>query len=51
MLAAICEETAGMRFRALAVGECIASTGRPTASWMSALSLADIQAVLLKAVA
>jgi len=52
MLAAVQEETAGMRFRTPNVGDLITSTGRPTAAaWMSALSLADIQAAVLKAVA
>ena len=52
MLAAIREETAGMRFRTPNVGDLITSSGRPTAAaWMSALSLADIQAAVLKAVA
>lgn len=52
MLAAIQEETAGMRFRTPDVGDLVTSSGRPTAAaWMSALSLADIQAAVLKAVA
>jgi len=51
MLAAVQEETAGMRFRAPSVGEMITSSGRPTAAaWMSALSLADIQAAVFKSV-
>ena len=52
MLAAIREETAGMCFRVPTVGDAVTSTGRPTAAaWMSALSLADIQAAMLKSVA
>jgi hypothetical protein len=52
MLVAVQEETAGMRFRSPNVGDLITSSGRPTAeAWMSALSLADIQAAVLKAVA
>ncbi len=52
MLAAIQEETASMRFRSPNVGDLITSSGRPTAAaWMSALSLADIQAAVFKAVA
>ena len=52
MLAAVQEETAGMRFRSPNVGDLITSSGRPTAAaWMSALSLADIQAAVFKAVA
>lgn len=52
MLAAIREETAGMRFRTPNVGDMVTSSGRPTAAaWMSALSLADIQAAVYKAVA
>ncbi|MFZ5477354.1 MAG: hypothetical protein ACOZNI_11325 [Myxococcota bacterium] len=52
MLAAIQEETAGMRFRVPAVGDRITSSGRPTAvAWASALSLADIETAMLKAVA
>jgi hypothetical protein len=52
MLAAVQEETAGMRFRSPNVGDLITSCGRPTAAaWMSALSLADIQAAVFKAVA
>ena len=52
MLAAVQEETAGMRFRTPNVGDLVTSSGRPTAAaWMSALSLADIQAAVLKAVA
>ncbi len=52
MLAAVQEETAGMRFRTPNVGNLVTSSGRPTAAaWMSALSLADIQAAVLKAVA
>jgi hypothetical protein len=52
MLAAIQEETAGMRFRTANVGALVTSSGRPTAAaWMSALSLADIQAAVLKTVA
>ena len=52
MLAAVQEETAGMRFRTPNVGDLMTSSGRPTAAaWMSALSLADIQAAVLKAVA
>ena len=52
MLAAVQEETAGMRFRSPNVGDLVTSSGRPTATaWMSALSLADIQAAVLKAVA
>lgn len=46
------EETAGMRFRVPAVGDGVTSSGRPTAqAWASALSLADIEAAMLKAVA
>ena len=46
------EETAEMRFRVPAVGDRVTSAGRPTAeAWASALSLADIEAALLKAVA
>ena len=52
MLAAIREETASMRFRSPNVGDLVTSSGRPTAAaWMSALSLADIQAAVFKAVA
>ena len=52
MLAAIQEETASMRFRTPNVGDLVTSSGHPTAAaWMSALSLADIQAAVLKAVA
>lgn len=52
MLAAVQEETAGMRFRTPNVGDLVTSSGRPTtAAWMSALSLADIQAAVFKAVA
>ncbi len=52
ILSAIQEETAGMRFRTPNVGELVTSSGRPTAAaWMSALSLADIQAAVFKAVA
>ena len=52
LLAAVREETAGMRFRSSTVGDLITSRGRPTgAAWMSALSLADVQAAVLKAVA
>ncbi len=52
MLAAVQEETAGMRFRSPNVGDLITSSGRPTAAaWMSALSLADIQAAVFKSVA
>ena len=52
MLAAVQEETAGMRFRTPNVGDLVTSSGRPTAAaWMSALSLADIQVAVLKAVA
>lgn len=51
MLAAVQEET-GMRFRTPNVGDLVTSSGRPTAAaWMSALSLADIQVAVLKAVA
>jgi hypothetical protein len=52
MLAVVREETAGMRFRIPAVGDSVTATGRPgIAAWASALSLADIQAAVLKAVA
>lgn len=52
ILAAIQEETAGMRFRPPNVGDLITSSGCPTAgAWLSALSLADIQAAVFKAVA
>ena len=52
MLAAIHEETAGMRFRTPNVGDLVTSSGRPTAAaWIAALSLADIQAAVYKAVA
>lgn len=52
MLAVVREETAGMRFRIPSVGDTVTATGRPTVTaWASALSLADIQAAVLKAVA
>jgi hypothetical protein len=52
LLGALREETAAMRFRIPSVGEVVTSAGRPTTSaWMSALSLADIEAALLDAVA
>jgi hypothetical protein len=52
MLAVVREETAGMRFRIPAVGDAVTATGRPAiAAWASALSLGDIQAAVLKAVA
>ena len=52
VLAVVREETDGMRFRAPNVGGLVTSSGRPTAAaWMSALSLADIQAAVLKTVA
>lgn len=51
MFAAVREETAGMRFRIPLVGHNVTATGRPTvAGWASALSLADFQAAVLKAV-
>lgn len=52
MLAVVREETAGMRFGVPAVGDRVTSSGRPTAqAWALALSLADIEAAMLKAVA
>lgn len=52
VLAVVREETAGMRFRIPAVGERVTASGKPTiAAWATALSLADIQAAVLKAVA
>lgn len=52
LLAALREEAATMRFRIPSVGDGVTSTGRPTAlAWMSALSLADVEAAFLDAVA
>ncbi|MBM4367183.1 MAG: hypothetical protein FJ102_13300 [Deltaproteobacteria bacterium] len=52
LLAVVREETAGMRFRIPGVGDAVTASGRPgIAAWASALSLADIQAAVLKAVA
>ena len=52
LLAALRDETAGMRFRVPSVGEMVTSRGRPTSdAWASALSMADIEAAMLKAVA
>ena len=52
LLAALRDETATMRFRIPSVGDLVTSTGRPTVSaWAAALSLGDIQAAVLKAVA
>ncbi len=52
MLAIVREETAGMDFRTPNVGDLVTNSGRPTAAaWMSKLSLADIQAAVVKAVA
>ena len=52
VLAVVREETAGMRFRIPSVGDAVTAAGRPSiAAWASALSLADIQTAVLKAVA
>lgn len=52
VLAVVREETAGMRFRIPAVGDAVTATGRPgIAAWASALSLSDIQVVVLNSVA
>lgn len=52
LLTALRDETATMRFRIPSVGDLVTSTGRPTASaWATALSLGDVQAAVLKAVA
>lgn len=52
MLAVVREETASMRFRIPSVGDTVTASGRPgIAAWASALSLADIQVAVLKAVA
>jgi hypothetical protein len=52
MLAVVREETGGMLFRIPSVGDNVTASGRPGISaWASALSVADIQAAVLKAVA
>lgn len=52
LLAALRDETASMRFRIPSAGDLVTSTGRPTVSaWATALSLGDVQAAVLKAVA
>lgn len=52
LLAVVREETTSMRFRIPAVGDTVTASGRPgIAAWANALSLADIQAAVLKAVA
>lgn len=52
VLSVVREETAGMRFRIPSVGDAVTAAGRPSiAAWASALSLADIQTAVLKAVA
>lgn len=52
LLGALREETANMRFRIPTVGARVTSAGVPSVeAWASALSLADIEAALLKAVA
>ena len=41
-----------MRFRIPSVGDTVTASGRPTVTaWATALSLADIQTAVLKAVA
>ncbi len=52
VLSVIREETAGMRFRIPVVGSPVTATGRGSvAAWATALSLGDVQAAVLKAVA
>lgn len=52
MLTVVREETAGLRFRIPTVGSAVTASGRPSiGGWSVALSLADIQAAVLKAVA
>jgi len=52
LLGALRDEAAAMRFRIPTVGERVTSRGIPSVeAWASALSLADIESALLKAVA